>query len=185
MENYILKAFLFGLQYYSLDITYFKSTLDSHLLDLLWNKYWVNTLSSSPLLGNRDYVAGQVADLGKHLSSTLMFWSQLRIFLNKSCVILLSSVIYRAHILSEYLLDIILQWQICKQIASFVKKVDDCERLCCRKFRLTINPKLVLGSYPSDSRLQLCTFKDGICQKPNIVASLLNPLVVRLYTFEV
>jgi hypothetical protein len=105
--------------------------------------------------------------------------------LNKSCVILLSSVIYRAHILSEYLLDIILQWQICKQIASFVKKVDDCERLCCRKFRLTINPKLVLGSYPSDSRLQLCTFKDGICQKPNIVASLLNPLVVRLYTFEV
>jgi COP9 signalosome complex subunit 5 len=54
-------------QYYSLDITYFKSTLDSHLLDLLWNKYWVNTLSSSPLLGNRDYVAGQVADLAEKL----------------------------------------------------------------------------------------------------------------------
>ncbi|KAE8783149.1 COP9 signalosome complex subunit 5b [Hordeum vulgare] len=50
-------------QYYSLDITYFKSSLDSHLLDLLWNKYWVNTLSSSPLLGNRDYVAGQIFDL--------------------------------------------------------------------------------------------------------------------------
>jgi COP9 signalosome complex subunit 5 len=54
------------MQYYSLDITYFKSSLDSHLLDLLWNKYWVNTLSSSPLLGNRDYVAGQIFDLGKH-----------------------------------------------------------------------------------------------------------------------
>ncbi|KAG6553274.1 hypothetical protein Mapa_005008 [Marchantia paleacea] len=54
-------------QYYSLDITYFKSTLDSHLLDLLWNKYWVNTLSSSPLLGNRDYVAGQVSDLAEKL----------------------------------------------------------------------------------------------------------------------
>ncbi|XP_024358602.1 COP9 signalosome complex subunit 5 [Physcomitrium patens] len=54
-------------QYYSLDITYFKSSLDSHLLDLLWNKYWVNTLSSSPLLGNRDYVAGQVADLAEKL----------------------------------------------------------------------------------------------------------------------
>lgn len=52
------------LQYYSLDITYFKSSLDSHLLDLLWNKYWVNTLSSSPLLGNGDYVAGQISDLG-------------------------------------------------------------------------------------------------------------------------
>jgi COP9 signalosome complex subunit 5 len=54
------------MQYYSLDITYFKSSLDSHLLDLLWNKYWVNTLSSSPLLGNMDYVAGQIFDLGKH-----------------------------------------------------------------------------------------------------------------------
>ncbi|KAI8532689.1 hypothetical protein RHMOL_Rhmol11G0233000 [Rhododendron molle] len=50
-------------QYYSLDITYFKSSLDCHLLDLLWNKYWVNTLSSSPLLGNKDYVAGQISDL--------------------------------------------------------------------------------------------------------------------------
>ncbi|XP_028083225.1 COP9 signalosome complex subunit 5b-like [Camellia sinensis] len=51
-------------QYYSLGITYFKSSLDCHLLDLLWNKYWVNTLSSSPLLGNKDYVAGQISDLG-------------------------------------------------------------------------------------------------------------------------
>ncbi|KAG5145722.1 hypothetical protein JHK84_031265 [Glycine max] len=32
------------LQYYALDITYFKSSLDSHLLNLLWNKYWVNML---------------------------------------------------------------------------------------------------------------------------------------------
>nr|ABK24758.1 unknown [Picea sitchensis] len=53
--------------YYALDITYFKSSLDSHLLDLLWNKYWVNTLSSSPLLGNRDYVAGQISDLAEKL----------------------------------------------------------------------------------------------------------------------
>ncbi|KAF5196159.1 Cop9 signalosome complex subunit [Thalictrum thalictroides] len=54
-------------QYYSLDITYFKSALDCRLLDLLWNKYWVNTLSSSPLLGNRDYVAGQISDLAEKL----------------------------------------------------------------------------------------------------------------------
>lgn len=54
-------------QYYSLDITYFKSSLDCHLLDLLWNKYWVNTLSSSPLLANRDYVAGQISDLAEKL----------------------------------------------------------------------------------------------------------------------
>ncbi|KAE8766698.1 COP9 signalosome complex subunit 5b [Hordeum vulgare] len=41
--------------------------ISSHLLDLLWNKYWVNTLSSSPLLGNRDYVAGQIFDLADKL----------------------------------------------------------------------------------------------------------------------
>lgn len=28
----------FSAQYYSLDISFFKSSLDSHLLDLLWNK---------------------------------------------------------------------------------------------------------------------------------------------------
>ena len=60
-----LKCISGGFQYYSLDITYFKSSLDCHLLDLLWNKYWVNTLSSSPLLGNRGYVAGQIFDLGE------------------------------------------------------------------------------------------------------------------------
>ena len=37
-------------RYYALEVTYFKSSLDSHLLDLLWNKYWVNTLSSCSLL---------------------------------------------------------------------------------------------------------------------------------------
>ena len=36
-------------QYYQLDITYFKSSLDQQLLEALWNKYWINTLSSSPL----------------------------------------------------------------------------------------------------------------------------------------
>lgn len=67
----MLTPFYAVLQYYALDITYFKSSLDSHLLDLLWNKYWVNTLSSSPLLGNGDYVAGQISDLGILLIVTL------------------------------------------------------------------------------------------------------------------
>lgn len=71
------------LQYYALDITYFKSSLDSHLLDLLWNKYWVNTLSSSPLLGNGDYVAGQISDLGTYVmnydhSPRCFFFSQVK-----------------------------------------------------------------------------------------------------------
>jgi len=54
-------------QYYSLDVSYFKSSLDSELLDLLWNKYWVNTLSSSPLLANRDYFSGAISDLSDKL----------------------------------------------------------------------------------------------------------------------
>ena len=54
--------------YYSLDISYFKSELDSHMLDLLWNKYWVNTLSSSPLLATRDLATGQMRDIGDTLS---------------------------------------------------------------------------------------------------------------------
>lgn len=56
-------------QYYSLPVSFFKSGLDAHMLDLLWNKYWVNTLSSSPLAGNRAFVAGQVADLAEKLEA--------------------------------------------------------------------------------------------------------------------
>lgn len=48
-------------------MSYFKSSLDSHLLDLLWNKYWVNTLSSNALVANRDYTAGQISDLAEKL----------------------------------------------------------------------------------------------------------------------
>lgn len=54
-------------RYYSLETSYFKSTLDSHLLNLLWNKYWINTLSSSAILANKDYTAGQITDLSEKL----------------------------------------------------------------------------------------------------------------------
>lgn len=52
-------------QYYSLEITHFKSTLDAHLLELLWNKYWVSTLSQSPLFTNREYSNKQILDLSQ------------------------------------------------------------------------------------------------------------------------
>ena len=52
-------------QYYSLEVSHFKSTLDTSLLSLLWNKYWVATLSQSPLLTNRDYTTKQIADLAE------------------------------------------------------------------------------------------------------------------------
>lgn len=54
-------------QYYSLDVTYFKSALDRRLLDSLWNKYWVNTLSSSSLITNASYTTGQISDLSAKL----------------------------------------------------------------------------------------------------------------------
>lgn len=49
--------------YYQLEVSVFKSSLDSKLLDLLWNKYWVSTLSSSPTITNRDFVSSQLTDL--------------------------------------------------------------------------------------------------------------------------
>ncbi|KAI7847185.1 JAB1/Mov34/MPN/PAD-1 ubiquitin protease-domain-containing protein [Circinella umbellata] len=56
--------------YYSLEISHFKSTLDTQLLDVLWNKYWVNTLSQSPLLTNREYSMQQIADLTQKIEQT-------------------------------------------------------------------------------------------------------------------
>ena len=45
-------------QYYSLEVSYFKSAMDKRLLDSLWNHYWVNTLSSSLLITNSEYTTG-------------------------------------------------------------------------------------------------------------------------------
>ncbi|KAI7887452.1 Mov34-domain-containing protein [Lichtheimia hyalospora FSU 10163] len=56
--------------YYSLEVSHFKSTLDTQLLEVLWNKYWVNTLSQSPLLTNREYSTQQMADLAQKLKQT-------------------------------------------------------------------------------------------------------------------
>lgn len=50
-------------KYYSLEVSHFKSSLDNTLLEALWNKYWVQTLSSSPLSTNREYGTKQIEDL--------------------------------------------------------------------------------------------------------------------------
>ncbi|KAH8116206.1 Mov34-domain-containing protein [Phellopilus nigrolimitatus] len=54
-------------QYYALTVEVFKSSLDNELLSRLWNKYWVNTLSTSPLISNRAYAASQLSDLAQKL----------------------------------------------------------------------------------------------------------------------
>ena len=56
-------------RYYSLEISHYKSTLDSHLLELLWNKYWVSTLSQSPLFTNRKYGNRQMLDLSQKINN--------------------------------------------------------------------------------------------------------------------
>ncbi|KAI8381179.1 JAB1/Mov34/MPN/PAD-1 ubiquitin protease-domain-containing protein [Radiomyces spectabilis] len=56
--------------YYPLEISHFKSTLDHELLNVLWNKYWVNTLSQSSLLTNREYSVRQVCDLAQKVEQT-------------------------------------------------------------------------------------------------------------------
>ncbi|CZR57351.1 probable COP9 signalosome subunit 5 CSN5 [Phialocephala subalpina] len=54
-------------RYYSLEVSHYKSTLDTHLLELLWNKYWVQTLSQSPLFTNREYSSKQMLDLSSKI----------------------------------------------------------------------------------------------------------------------
>ncbi|RDA89588.1 hypothetical protein CP533_3313 [Ophiocordyceps camponoti-saundersi (nom. inval.)] len=54
-------------RYYSLQVSHFKSTLDARLVELLWHKYWVQTLSQSPLLTNRDYGTKLMLDLSSKM----------------------------------------------------------------------------------------------------------------------
>jgi len=56
-------------QYYSLSIEYFKNAMDQRLLDALWNKYWIDTLSSSPLVTNRAYCNKSIRDSVSKLGS--------------------------------------------------------------------------------------------------------------------
>ncbi|GAA5853309.1 hypothetical protein JCM8547_000280 [Rhodosporidiobolus lusitaniae] len=56
--------------YYPLEVSHFKSSHDAKLLDLLWNKYWVMTLSQSPLVSNRSYATSQLSDLVAKLRNT-------------------------------------------------------------------------------------------------------------------
>lgn len=51
--------------YYALEVSHYKSSLDTKILEALWNKYWVQTLSSSPLISNRDYGTNQISDLAR------------------------------------------------------------------------------------------------------------------------
>jgi COP9 signalosome complex subunit 5 len=55
--------------YYQLEHSFFKSTMDSFVLDCLYHKYWTQTLSSSPLLKNKEYSSGLVIDISKKITN--------------------------------------------------------------------------------------------------------------------
>ncbi|KAJ3281963.1 COP9 signalosome complex subunit 5 [Rhizoclosmatium sp. JEL0117] len=57
-------------RYYEMDVDYFTSAMDKGVLELLWNKYWVGTLSANPILANRDYTARQIADLADKIEQS-------------------------------------------------------------------------------------------------------------------
>jgi len=50
-------------QYYSLEVSYFRSTLDDGLLNSLWKQYRINTLSLNTDTTNQSYVTNQIKDL--------------------------------------------------------------------------------------------------------------------------
>lgn len=49
-------------QYYQLPIEIYKNSMDNQIIELLWNKYWIDTLSSSPLLHNRSFTNKMIQD---------------------------------------------------------------------------------------------------------------------------
>eukprot|EP00400_MALV-I_sp_L67-5_P000178 gene178-154_t len=49
-------------EYYDLPIEMFKSSQDAQLLDLLWNQYWIDTLSSAPLKANAAFSKNRIQD---------------------------------------------------------------------------------------------------------------------------
>ncbi|KAL0478571.1 hypothetical protein AKO1_008159 [Acrasis kona] len=53
--------------WYTLETEYFKSSTDYNLLNLLWNKYWIKILTSSPLIKNRQYTNQQIIDVSVKL----------------------------------------------------------------------------------------------------------------------
>ncbi|KAK9448425.1 JAB1/Mov34/MPN/PAD-1 ubiquitin protease-domain-containing protein [Limtongia smithiae] len=54
-------------QYYALTVSHFKTSLDTRLLELLWNKYWVSTLSKSSVLTDREFASLKMLHLSKRI----------------------------------------------------------------------------------------------------------------------
>jgi len=54
-------------EYYPLEVSYFKSSLDSALLDCLTKASWPSILADNPIVSNASYTNAQISDLGEKL----------------------------------------------------------------------------------------------------------------------
>ncbi|KAJ2161481.1 COP9 signalosome catalytic subunit rri1 [Coemansia sp. RSA 552] len=54
-------------KYYPLEVSYFKSTLDQRLMERLWRKHWVNTLSQSPLITNGEFMTRAMDEVAEKI----------------------------------------------------------------------------------------------------------------------
>ena len=62
----------FGLhahKYYKVEHSFFKSAHDTMILERLWNEFWVQSLSSSPLLSNQDIISKSIINIERKLTS--------------------------------------------------------------------------------------------------------------------
>ncbi|EAR83224.1 Mov34/MPN/PAD-1 family protein (macronuclear) [Tetrahymena thermophila SB210] len=55
--------------YYQLEVSFFKNSLDNQLIEILWNKYWINTVTSSSLIVNNHYFVTGLNDLSSKISN--------------------------------------------------------------------------------------------------------------------
>jgi len=54
-------------EYYPLELSVFKSSLDTTLFELLWNKYWVKGLATSKNMLTRENTAAKITDVATNL----------------------------------------------------------------------------------------------------------------------
>lgn len=62
----------FGLhahKYYKVEHSFFKTGMDTELLDRLWNEYWLHTISTSPLLTNQAQICSTLCNVVQKLRS--------------------------------------------------------------------------------------------------------------------
>jgi len=53
--------------YYPMELSVFKSSMDTTLFEMLWNKYWVKSLATSKNLLTSDYTAAKITDVAGSL----------------------------------------------------------------------------------------------------------------------